>query len=145
MQRPQSPKQSYDLHRLGVKAAMKAMQRDGFQVERADSTGFTAPGKVELDRPDAVARHREEELFAFGVCKTADDIDSERSRTQLLELGSRMMKGSQALCPLYIAAPSGDIDRVRSALAELGLAAMPNIKIVGFTVHDSTPTNPGKR
>jgi hypothetical protein len=124
---------SLPLHKAGVRAVMRAMQADGFRIERADATGFGKPQVIGTKQPDVIGFRSADGLYAFGEAKTGEgDLDTEHTRTQLFEFSGRRMTGSGAQCPLYIAIPQPSLGDLTLLLREMGLLHMPHIKVVAF-------------
>src|SRR5438093_11671799 len=97
------------LHRAGIQELMRVMQADGFRIERADASGFIKPQRVGSKEPDVIGYRADDGLYAFGEAKTGDgDIETEHTRTQLVEFSGRRMAGSGLQCPVYLAVPGPD-------------------------------------
>ncbi|HJZ89000.1 MAG TPA: hypothetical protein VKN99_27705 [Polyangia bacterium] len=122
---------------------MRAMQADGFRIERADAIGFMKPQKIGSKEPDVIGLRTADGLYAFGEAKTGEgDIDTEHTRTQLTEFSGRRMSGSGVQCPLYVAVPQKCVDELATLLRELGLVHMPHIRVIPFEWDD--PVHPRK-
>ena len=49
---------------------MRAMQTDGFRIERADATGYVKPQSIGSKQPDVIGFRTADGLYAFGEAKT---------------------------------------------------------------------------
>ncbi len=128
---------SAPLHKAGIRAVMRAMQADGFKIERADATGFVKPQSIGSKQPDVIGYRTADGLYAFGEAKTGEeDIDTEHTRTQLTEFSGRKMSSSGQQCPLYVAVPQAHVKEMAALLRRLGLLHMPHIKVVPFEWDD---------
>jgi hypothetical protein len=125
------------MHKAGIRAVMRAMQSDGFRIERADATGYVKPQSIGSKQPDVIGFRSADGLYAFGEAKTGDgDIDTEHTRTQLHEFAGRRMSGSGVQCPLYIAVPQAHVKEMATLLRAMGLLHMPHIKVIPFEWDD---------
>lgn len=111
------------------------MTKDGFLVSGFDGSEPRGGGWSSLPAPfafkgvkaDAWGQTFIGDRIAFGEAKTDADVDTDHTRLQLTVLGQVRMKGSGALCPLYVAIPRSavyDLDRV---LIDVGLLRAKNI------------------
>jgi hypothetical protein len=78
-------------------------------------------------RPDAWGVRTEDALFAFAEAKTADDIDTKHTRTQLRVFGFTNMRHDARRCPLYLAIPCSSAYRLDRVLVDLGLIGARNV------------------
>lgn len=115
--------------------AARRMESDGFVVagfdEQADQgghwNGLAAPFSLRGRRPDAWGVNPQSHCLSFAEAKTAADIMSSRTKTQLRTFGTVRMKDGLTACPLYIAIPreqARDLDR---ALLATGLLTAAHV------------------
>lgn len=105
------------------------MSADGFVLG-----GFEAPAKqagswnslpipfaLKRVRPDAWGLRVHDSLLAFAEAKTAGDIDTKHTRSQLHVFGFTHLANDPRPCPLYVAVPRSCAGLLDCVLVDLGL------------------------
>jgi hypothetical protein len=113
--------------------AARKMACDGFMVVgyegRSAQGGFwnalSAPPALAGVRPDAWGRGNTR--IAFAEAKTAADIDTAHTRSQLRVFARIRATGTEEACRLYLAIPRSAAPALDCVLAELGLVGAPGI------------------
>jgi hypothetical protein len=115
--------------------AIRKMGSDGFLIagfdgaaprSRADNA-LPAPFELQACRPDAWGSSADGALLAFAEAKTAEDIDNAHTRRQLRIFGFCRMRGSERLCPLYLAIPRSAVYELDRVLIDTKLIAARHI------------------
>lgn len=115
--------------------AVRRMTADGFVVAGFDGVAdrggsFNAlptPFSLAGRRPDAWAAKDGGRLIAFAEAKSAGDILSRRTLSQLRTFGAVRMKDGASLCPLYVAVPREAAPMLDEALRSAGLISARNV------------------
>jgi hypothetical protein len=79
-------------------------------------------------RPDGWGVDIGKPLFGFAEAKSLDDIDTGHTRNQLKTLGFVSMRNSSQKCPLYIAVPRSEKDRLDRVLKDVDLLGAEHVR-----------------
>lgn len=123
-----------EVHQTLLLWLARRMTTDGFRIAGFDGTAvrggrfnrMPAPFVLRGRRPDAWGANDDGSLIAFGEAKSAADIVSGRTISQLRVFGSVRMK-TGAACPLYIAVSREAAPNLDGALRAAGLAGSRNV------------------
>lgn len=109
--------------------AARKMTADGYILGGFEATASQAgfwnalppPFTLHGARPDTWGIRPNNSTIAFGEAKTAHDIDTAHTRTQLRVFAFARMRGTRRRCPLYMAVPLSCIYALDRVLTDLGL------------------------
>jgi hypothetical protein len=85
------------------------------------------PFEFQHRRPDAWAIHMTSGQIAIGEAKSAGDICTHHTLSQLRVFGRASQRGTDARCPLYIAVPLSATRALDSALTRTGLIGRSHV------------------
>lgn len=115
----------------------RKMREEGFIPVAFDGRNYVLDNE-EINIPPTIGRHRPDVLgfnpktraLCIGEAKTGNDLDSERSREQLVDYSHIVGASTHEEARLIIGITSSMRDALHRTLRELGLADMPNISFV---------------
>lgn len=111
------------------------MTADGFAVIAKDGVvpnggmwnQLAPPPVLKRFRPDACALDLTAGRFAFGEAKTAADITTAHTRSQLQIFANTIHRDDLTRCRLYLSFPRSAITTLDSVLGEVGLLGAPHV------------------
>lgn len=117
-------------HKRLVKALIDELKKQSFEILTAASDGFEPCQEVENLAPDVKAYNPRKEFVVFGLAKTCDDLDNERTEEQFKLFSNRFMragKSAKAAVPFCIAITKGCEAQLEACLIKLKLDQKKNI------------------
>lgn len=115
--------------------AARKLTYDGYVVRRFEGPAphggllnhLELPFDYQGHRPDAWAIHMTSGQIAIGEAKSANDILSRHTLSQLRLFGRAQQRGTELRCPLYIAVPLSAAKALDEALTRTGLIGRSHI------------------
>jgi hypothetical protein len=123
------------MHQSLLLWTIRKMTPDGFVIIAKDGTvpdggpwnKLAAPPELKGFRPDACGLDPESGHFAFGEAKTAEDINSQHTRSQLRVFANAVHRSDRSRCRLYLSVPRSAVTSLDRVLRQVGLLGAPQI------------------
>lgn len=120
-------------HDVITACVVRKMREQGYEIVGLDSdhtlvdvAKFPVPEALYTHRPDVLGINLETEEICIGEAKTANDLSSKRTKTQLVEFAAMKSKDGRS-CKVVLGVPESGETELKRLLSELGLTKAPNL------------------
>lgn len=120
-------------HQAMVGSLISYFQSIGLNIICAAYEGYNQCSPEGRHQPDVKAKDSASGLISIGEVKTADDLNSDHTKEQLVDFSSRVMTSGQSagkVVPFYLLVPEAAVGDAWRAIRELGLSEKSNIKVL---------------